>query len=280
MRHANKFRAIIAQRSAMRTRIRAFPGALRTAPFGIVPAGRSIVFLGLLVLSPILWDKPVHKLKPAIQTSSFFSRLARGDQFLTSRADGASRDAGFAGVMSAGRLSSMPVNARTLIGAAMLLLGGCSNETAYSGDGRLIDNGVTAADFRYVIEIGSVDLGRKGSTRFKMAGLPRTYFAVGLQVPGGVDRGSAGNAVTPADVSLEITQENYGMVALITAPLRDWTWLNPKPGEPTFVYLRRSSGSYFDAFTEARYRLDVVVNVPDPSIPAGSLVVLKSAGWK
>lgn len=163
---------------------------------------------------------------------------------------------------------------------AILLLGGCSNEVGYSGDGRLIDNGVTAADHRYVIEVGAIDLSRKGAATFRMSGIPRTYYALGLQVPDGADRGAGASTSTPADVSLEMTQEGYGMVALITAPLRDWTWLNPKPGEPTFVYLRRASGSYFDAFTEARYRLDVVVNVPDPSIPAGSLVVLKSAGWK
>ena len=174
----------------------------------------------------------------------------------------------------------MVSDAKWVIAGALVLLGGCAKEVNYSGDGQLIDHGLTAADHRYVVEVGSVDLSHAGSTRFKLVGLPRTYFVIGLQVPGGVDRGSAGSAATPADVSLEMTQEDYGMVALITAPLRDWTWLNPKLGEPTFVYLRRSSGSYFDAFSEARYRLDVVVNVPDPSIPAGSIVVLKSAGWK
>ena len=174
----------------------------------------------------------------------------------------------------------MVIDAKWVIATSLVLLGGCAKEVTYSGDGRLIDHGLTAADHRYVVEVGSVDLSHTGSARFRLVGLPRTYFVIGLQVPGGVTRGSAGSAMTPADVSLEMTQEDYGMVALITAPLRDWTWLNPKLGEPTFVYLRRSSGSYFDAFSEARYRLDVVVNVPDPSIPAGSIVVLKSAGWK
>ncbi|MGA2708746.1 MAG: hypothetical protein ACLQJ0_11475 [Steroidobacteraceae bacterium] len=174
----------------------------------------------------------------------------------------------------------MATSARFVAVTAILLLGGCSKEIAYSGDGRLIDNGLTAADHRYVIEVGPVNFTRKGSMTFKMAGLPRTYFVVGIQVPGGVDRGSGATASTPADVSLELTQENYGMVALVTAPLRDWTWSSPKAGESTFVYLRHSSLSYFDAFTEARYQLNVVVNIPDPSIPAGSLVVLKSAGWK
>jgi hypothetical protein len=179
-----------------------------------------------------------------------------------------------------GRIQSMVIDVKWIVAVVLLQLGGCAKQATYSGDGRLIDHGLTAADNRYVVEVGPVDLSRAGSVRFTLAGLPRTYFAVGLEVPGGVDRGSAANAATPADVSLEVTQEGYGMVALITAPLRDWTWLNPKPGETTFVYLRRSSGTYFDAFTEARYRLDVVVNVPDPSIPPGSIVVLKSAGWK
>ena len=74
---------------------------------------------------------------------------------------------------------------------AILLLGGCSNEVGYSGDGRLIDNGVTAADHRYVIEVGAIDLSRKGAATFRMSGIPRTYYALGLQVPDGADRGPA-----------------------------------------------------------------------------------------
>lgn len=163
---------------------------------------------------------------------------------------------------------------------SIMLLDGCSQSVQYAGDGRLIDNGVTAPDTRYVVEAGTVDLSRAGSTTFRMSGLPRTYFVIGLEVPVGADGAATKAATTPADVSLQVYQENHGTAALVTTPLRDWTWSRGARQGSAFVYLPQSPRSYFDAFTEARYRLTVTVNVPDPSIPAGSLVVLKSAGWK
>lgn len=164
--------------------------------------------------------------------------------------------------------------------ASITLLSACSKPIAYSGDGRLIDNGVTAPDHRYVIEVGNVDLARSGSFSFKMAGLPGSYFVVGLQIPVRSNQGSGEHPATPANVSLEIVKEQGDMVALVIAPLHDWTWSNPQHTDSAFVYLRESPRSYFDAFTENRYLVKVTVNVPDPSIAAGSLIVLKSAGWK
>ncbi len=173
----------------------------------------------------------------------------------------------------------MKVVAVSLSMAGLILIGSCAEKSSYSGDGRLIDNGVTAPDHRYVIEVGKVDLARVGSATFKMAGLPRNYFVVGLQIPAGA-LSASGHRDSPADVSLEVVREQGSMVALVIAPLREWTWSNPRHETAAFVYLRESARSYFDSFTEHRYLVKVTVNVPDPSIPAGTLIVLKSAGWK
>jgi hypothetical protein len=167
-----------------------------------------------------------------------------------------------------------------VVPTSIMLLAGCSQSIPYAGDGRLIDNGVTAKDTRYIVEAGSVDLSRAGTATFRMSGLPRTFFVVGLQVPVRADRAATLAGTTPADVSLQVYQENHGMAALITTPLRDWTWSRSARQDAAFVYLPQSPRSYFDAFAEARYQVTVTVNVPDPSIPAGSLVVFKSAGWK
>jgi len=155
----------------------------------------------------------------------------------------------------------------------------CSQHDQYTGDGRLIDYGVTAAVTRYVAEVGQVDLTRTGSATFKLSGLPRTYFVIGLQMPVHADPAADGHLHTAADVSFEVVRDDYGMVAVVTSPLREWTLSNPLHGDSTFVYLRRAQ-SYFDAFPEAHYRLTVTVNVADPTLPHTSWVVLKSAGWK
>ncbi len=162
----------------------------------------------------------------------------------------------------------------------MALLCACSPPNTYSGDGRLIDYGPTAPDHRYVIEMGPIDLSRTGTYKFKMTGLPRTYFVMGLQIPLRAADRTTGNLTTPANISLDLERRPGDMVAMVTTPLRDWTWSNPKLEDKAFAYLRQSPRAFFDAFTEHHYELTVTVNVPDSSIPAGTLVELKSAGWK
>jgi hypothetical protein len=162
---------------------------------------------------------------------------------------------------------------------ATLLLGACQQSVDYVGDGRLIDHGPAAAENRYVIEAGPVDLSRKGTANFKMTGIPRDYFVIGLQLRGHPARAVDGSVQTPANVSIELIREDFGMVALIAGPLRDWTWSGPDGGS-AFVYQRQASRAYFDAFPEAHYRLSVTVNIPDPAFAGGSQLVLKTGGWK
>jgi hypothetical protein len=174
----------------------------------------------------------------------------------------------------------MPAPLLTLFSAtAMLLLVACQQSVDYAGDGRLIDHGPAAADNRYVIEAGAVDLSRKGTATFKMTGIPRDYFVIGLQLSGRPALAVDGSVLTQANVSIELIREDFGMVALIAGPLRDWTWSGLETAS-AFAYQRQASRSYFDAFPEAHYRLSVTVNIPDPTIRGKSLLVLKTGGWK
>jgi hypothetical protein len=161
-----------------------------------------------------------------------------------------------------------------------ILLGACSKSIPYTGDGRLVDHGWTAAHDRYVVELGPLDLTRTGSTTFRIAGLPATHFVVGLQVPVAAEKAQSADSGTPADVALQLIHLPAEQVLIITGPLRGLTWSGPLNGSTSFVYRRESYGSYFDSDPRATYQLRVVVNTPDPSIPAGSLVVLKSGGWQ
>jgi len=177
-------------------------------------------------------------------------------------------------------MNTRPLSSIAMLLMVMAVIHGCSQPNTYFGDGRLIDYGPTAPDHRYVIEIGPIDLSQTGTRTFNMTGLPRTYFVMGLQIPLRAADRISGNVTTPANVSLDLVRRPGDMVAMVTTPLRDWTWSNPKGEDKAFAYLRQSPRAYFDAFTEHHYELTVTVNVPDPSIPAGTLVELKSAGWK
>ncbi|MFI4888946.1 MAG: hypothetical protein ACHQIL_00280 [Steroidobacterales bacterium] len=170
--------------------------------------------------------------------------------------------------------------AMTLQAAGLALLAGCSHPIAYTGSGRLIDNGWTDPDYRYVVELGTLDLTKPGSATFRIAGLPKAHYVVGLQLPVAADQGGSADSSLVADVALQLMRVPEGQVLIITGPLRNLTWTGKPHQESSFVYRRELYESYFDAEPKDTFELRVVVNVPDGSIPPGSKVVLKSGGWK
>jgi hypothetical protein len=170
--------------------------------------------------------------------------------------------------------------ARTLLAAGLAMLAGCSQPVAYGGSGRLTDNGWTAPDYRYVVELGTLDLTRPGSATFTIAGLPKAHYVIGLQVPVAADQGGAADSGLIADVALQLMRVPEGQVLIITGPLRRQTWTGAPHEASSFVYRREKYESFFDAEPGDRFELRVVVNTPDASIPPGTTVVLKSGGWR
>jgi hypothetical protein len=163
---------------------------------------------------------------------------------------------------------------------SMTALSACSASSTYSGDGRLIDNGITAANDRFVVELGYVDLTRPGSKTFRIAGLPKTNFVVGIQVPIAVLHGMDAPAEITSDVSFELVGPVDKRIFSAAGPLRSWTWSGPIHGSSSFVYHRAPSESYFDAAPAEEYQLHVIVRTPDPTMTTKALVLLKSGGWK
>jgi hypothetical protein len=160
------------------------------------------------------------------------------------------------------------------------LLGACSASDKYSGDGRMVDNGVAAANERYVVELGYVDLTRTGSYTFRIAGLPETNFVVGLQIPEITARGTEAAAAITADVSVELIGPVQKIIFNAAGPLSEWTWSGPLHASSNFIYKRDPLGSYFDASPSTEYHLRVNVLTADRTTGTKALVVLKSGGWK
>ena len=176
--------------------------------------------------------------------------------------------------------SMMKPLVRTLLTATLVLSAGCSQDIAYTGSGRLIDNGWTAPDYRYVVELGALDLTKPGSATFRIAGLPKAHYVVGLQIPLAADQGSSADSGIVADVALQLMRVPAEQVLIITGLLRSLTWTGGRHEASSFVYRRELYESYFDAEPGDTFELRVVVNTPDRSIPPGSKVLLKSGGWK
>lgn len=163
---------------------------------------------------------------------------------------------------------------------ALAALAACTPDVHYRGDGTLVDQGFTARDHRYVVELGPLDLAHTGSHVFHFSGLPKEHYVVGLQVPLAAARGSDPDSGTTANVALQLMRGGRGQVLIITGPLRELDWATEGRSDSSFVYRHRNYESYFDAEPGEQYELRVDVNVPDAAIAPGTKVELKSGGWK
>jgi hypothetical protein len=167
---------------------------------------------------------------------------------------------------------------RALLSIFAALLSGCP-VTKYSGDGTLLDNGVTAATDRYVLDLGVIDLTRRENKTFRIAGLPRSNFVVGIEINAAADELALKDRPN-ANVSISLSAA--GAVGFSkTAPLGSWTWSVPAGGHTAFVYGRDEPATYFDAHSTAEYTLTVNVIDPDQSGSKYIATLLaKSGGWK
>jgi hypothetical protein len=168
---------------------------------------------------------------------------------------------------------------RVVLTICAALLSGCP-VTKYSGDGVLLDSGAAVASDRYVLDLGVVDLTRRDKKTFRIAGLPKSSFVVGLEINAAADQSALKDRSPNATVSISLLAD--GKVGFSrTAPLRSWTWSVPAGAQRAFVYGREEPATYFDARSTAEYTLTVEVVEPDQSgSQYAAKLLAKSGGWK
>jgi hypothetical protein len=163
------------------------------------------------------------------------------------------------------------------------LITGCSAGNGYSGDGRMIDNGPSAATDRYVIDLGPIDLSTKGKRSFRLVNLPPENFGCGIELSApGASRVQWEEKRFGASVSMEIAADDGEVVMHVSGPLRDWTWSMYVTGATNaFLYVQGPPGSFFDAKKGRSYRLEFSVIEPDQAhSEIKATLKLKSGGWK
>lgn len=168
-----------------------------------------------------------------------------------------------------------------------MALVGCDGAASYRGDGKLTDTGFTAAHQRYVLDLGTVDLGKQARHEYRLAGLPREEFTVGIrtastQTPDG--RRLFDVKPFNAKVKLELTSDKSGKVFAIADDLRAWTW---NEARDTYVFLygrgdeRQPSSTDFTPKSGDSYRLVLEVVTPDPATAQYNFSLLAvGGGWK
>ena len=170
----------------------------------------------------------------------------------------------------------------TFVSASLFLLCGCktikhfipNDEVArfgtdrkypdlnYTGDGNFTDYGRKAGIFRFVLDLGDVDLTEASVSKFELNGLPEVEFVCYLRVDhplptlGKPKDFEAENLV----VGMSLEDENGTQVFLEKAQLKSWTWsgsvgapqsdlythntiFTPEAGKTYFITLRKNKGN-------------------------------------
>lgn len=144
---------------------------------------------------------------------------------------------------------------------------GCSAGSGYSGDGQMIDNGPLAATDRYVVNLGPIDLTKKGMRSYRLINLPPENFECGIDLSApAATRIQWEEKKIQATVSMDIVGEDGDVLMHVTGSVRDWTWSMYMSGETNaFLYVQGPPGSFFNPKKDRAYRLDVSVIEPDAS---------------
>jgi hypothetical protein len=172
------------------------------------------------------------------------------------------------------------MNSNVFVAVVVLaLLVGCDSVAQYKGDGKLVDNGLTAAKDRYVLHLGDASLRSATTKTFKIRDLPKENYVIGIDL-----RAPEGSKIDPKAigpvVSIKLTEDGKSLLEK-QGKLSDWTWSILSPGDRAFVYDDSKPGTYFDALPGKDYELTFVVKEPDRGqFSYTASLVAKSGGWK
>ena len=148
----------------------------------------------------------------------------------------------------------------------------------YTGDGNFKDYGRKAGIFRFVLDLGSVDLTEASVSNFELKGLPEVEFVCYLRVDhplptlGKPKDFEAENLV----VGMSLEDENGTQVFSEKAPLKSWTWSGSVGALQSDLY------TYKTVFTPKKgnhYRLYLKIREGKPDAPQAQLLLM-GGGWK
>ena len=148
----------------------------------------------------------------------------------------------------------------------------------YTGDGNFTDYGRKAGIFRFVLDLGSVDLTEATVSKFELKGLPEVEFVCYLRVHHplptlGQPKGfGAGNLV----VGMSLEKENGTQVFSEKARLKSWTWSGSVGALQGDLY------TYKTVFTPKKgnhYRLSLKIREGNSDAPQAQLLLM-GGGWK
>ena len=148
----------------------------------------------------------------------------------------------------------------------------------YTGDGNFTDYGRKAGIFRFVLDLGAVDLIEASVSKFELKGLPEVKFVCYQRVDhplptlGQPNDFEAGNLV----VGMSLEDENGMQVFSEKAPLKKWVWSRSVEASNSDLY---TSKTIFTVKKGMVYYLKLKNNAGNLKVPKTDLFLM-GGGWK
>lgn len=149
----------------------------------------------------------------------------------------------------------------------------------YTGDGKFVDHGRKSGIFRFVLDLGQVNLKEELNEIYELKGLPEVEFVCYLRVdqPLGIsgkwdDEFKAGHHV----VEMVLSDEDGIEVFSESAPLSRWTWSGSVGALQSDLYTIRTM---FTPEQAKLYKLSLRVPKKETEAPVGRLLLM-GGGWK
>ena len=149
----------------------------------------------------------------------------------------------------------------------------------YKGDGKFVDHGRKSGIFRFVLDLGQVNLKEELNEIYELKGLPEVEFVCYLRVdqPLGISgkwdgEFKAGHHV----VEMVLSDEDGIEVFSESAPLSRWTWSGSVGALQSDLYTTRTM---FTPEQAKLYKLSLRVPKKETEAPAGRLLLM-GGGWK
>ena len=162
------------------------------------------------------------------------------------------------------------------------ILSSCYSASRYSGDGHLVDNGLFAANDRYVLDLGTIALSEQGTSTYHLENLPTASFVVGLEIavsPG--HNAMIENRSVKPTVLIELWISQGETLIRNQSSLDTWAWSVRAGDNKAFVYRREQPPTLFTPITDGKYELKVTIVQPDfGGSKYTARLLAKSGGWK
>jgi hypothetical protein len=148
----------------------------------------------------------------------------------------------------------------------------------YTGDGNFIDHGRKAGVFRFVLDLGEVDLREVSIRKFEMKGLPDVEFVCYLRVNHPLPLSGRPKDFKFGDLVVEMSLEDQNGKEVFSekVPLKNWRWSGSVGAPKSDLYTGKTM---FTSHEGQNYSISLKIPEGNLQAPKAQLLLM-GGGWK